>query len=95
MKWIEEKQALYRRNQELVEKVHLPQAAGLWLLPGSRVPVRSGRVGPRVWALRLSQSSPDDPPARPSVLLRPGGSSPAPGSPPRALQPVPESHFVA
>jgi hypothetical protein len=22
MKWIEEKQALYRRNQELVEKVH-------------------------------------------------------------------------
>lgn len=32
MKWIEEKQALYRRNQELVEKVRLT-CPGAWPVP--------------------------------------------------------------
>lgn len=33
MKWIEEKQALYRRNQELVEKVR-PTRPRAWPVPG-------------------------------------------------------------
>lgn len=33
MKWIEEKQALYRRNQELVEKVR-PTRLRAWPVPG-------------------------------------------------------------
>lgn len=65
MKWIEEKQALYRRNQELVEKVRPAHRLGVWLGPR-----RAGIPHPRSWKCGVpAVPGGADGPTWPSVLL--------------------------
>lgn len=85
MKWIEEKQALYRRNQELVEKVRPCQAASESLTASRKeqeFPCAQGFAGsPRCWAVGRRQRFPSGAPAGPSVLLTPMGLPPRPTPP--------------